>query len=77
MQLENMNELLFELSLNISRNVDAMFGIKRRFPALSQRDVPGGLGLDGPMFCCRGTNRYGFMISRSFVVKIIRGQDHS
>ncbi|XP_041370965.1 uncharacterized protein LOC121384574 isoform X2 [Gigantopelta aegis] len=41
MQPENMNKLVFELGLNISLNVDAMFGIKRRFAALSQRDVPG------------------------------------
>ncbi|XP_033729575.1 uncharacterized protein LOC117318725 [Pecten maximus] len=41
MQPENMNKILFELSLNISSDLDAMFNIQRRFPTLSQRDVPG------------------------------------
>ncbi|XP_046551245.1 uncharacterized protein LOC124260970 isoform X2 [Haliotis rubra] len=41
MQPENMNQALFELSLNISLDVDAEFGIKRKFATLSQRDVPG------------------------------------
>ncbi|XP_071097043.1 uncharacterized protein [Haliotis cracherodii] len=41
MQPENMNQALFELSLNISLDVDAEFGIKRKYATLSQRDVPG------------------------------------
>ncbi|XP_021341777.1 uncharacterized protein LOC110442470 [Mizuhopecten yessoensis] len=41
MQFENMNEILFQLSLNISSDLDAMFKIQRKFPTLSQRDVPG------------------------------------
>ncbi|XP_048776556.1 uncharacterized protein LOC125680826 isoform X2 [Ostrea edulis] len=41
MQLENMNELLFQMSLNISFELDKKYGIKRLFPTLSQRDVPG------------------------------------
>jgi len=43
MQVENMNQMLFELSLNISDDLDNRLGIKRSFKALSQRDVPGML----------------------------------
>ncbi|XP_060069747.1 uncharacterized protein LOC132549797 [Ylistrum balloti] len=41
MQPENINKILFDLSLNISSDLDALFYIKRKFPTLSQRDVPG------------------------------------
>ncbi|KAK3598273.1 hypothetical protein CHS0354_022590 [Potamilus streckersoni] len=41
MQIENMNQLLFELSLNMSFILDAQFGKRRAYPTLSQRDVPG------------------------------------
>lgn len=41
MQPENMNKILFELSLNISSDLDNMFKIQRKYPVLSQRDVPG------------------------------------
>jgi hypothetical protein len=41
MQIENMNELLLGLSLNISTDLDSMFGINRKHRVLSQRDVPG------------------------------------
>lgn len=42
MQPENMNKLVFELSLNMSINLDAQFEIlNRKFPVMSQRDVPG------------------------------------
>ena len=41
MQPENMNQLLFEMSLNISENLDQRVGKKRKFKVLSQRDVPG------------------------------------
>jgi len=45
MQPENMNALLFELSLNISLNIDNFMGIQRQYRTLSQRDVPGNDGL--------------------------------
>ena len=41
MQPENMNQLLFEMSLNISDNLDQQLGRKKKFKVLSQRDVPG------------------------------------
>ena len=41
MQPENMNEILFQMSLNISFELDKKFNIQRSFPTLSQRDVPG------------------------------------
>ena len=41
MQPENMNQLLFELSLNMSTNLDQAFDIQRQYRTLSQRDVPG------------------------------------
>ncbi|XP_062571302.1 uncharacterized protein LOC134233351 [Saccostrea cucullata] len=41
MQPENMNSLLFQMSLNMSFDLDKRFGITRLFPTLSQRDVPG------------------------------------
>ncbi|XP_052801286.1 uncharacterized protein LOC128232002 [Mya arenaria] len=41
MQPENMNQLLFELSLNISTSIDNYMGLQREYRTLSQRDVPG------------------------------------
>ncbi|XP_022328600.2 uncharacterized protein LOC111127633 isoform X2 [Crassostrea virginica] len=41
MQPENMNEILFQMSLNMSFELDKNFNIQRSFPTLSQRDVPG------------------------------------
>ena len=41
MQPENMNEILFQMSLNMSFELDKKFNIQRSFPTLSQRDVPG------------------------------------
>lgn len=41
MQPENMNEILFQMSLNMSFELDKKFNFQRSFPTLSQRDVPG------------------------------------
>ena len=41
MQPENMDQMLFEMSLNLSVNLDTMLDIERRYRTLSQRDVPG------------------------------------
>ncbi|XP_050394995.1 uncharacterized protein LOC126812577 [Patella vulgata] len=41
MQPENLNQFLFEQSLNISQQLDNVYGIQRQFKTLSQRDVPG------------------------------------
>ena len=41
MQAENADENLFQFGLSISDRLDHMFGIRRQFKTLSQRDVPG------------------------------------
>ena len=41
MQAENADENLFQFGLGISDRLDNMFGIRRQFKTLSQRDVPG------------------------------------
>ncbi|XP_046548130.1 uncharacterized protein LOC124258103 [Haliotis rubra] len=41
MQPEYFSQLLFQLSLNVSKDLDQQFGIKRTYATMSQRDVPG------------------------------------
>ena len=41
MQAENADENLFQFGLSISDRLDEMFGIRRQYKTLSQRDVPG------------------------------------
>ncbi|XP_074654954.1 uncharacterized protein LOC141908702 isoform X1 [Tubulanus polymorphus] len=41
MQFENANELFVQFGLNMSKQLDEEFGIKRQIRVVSQRDVPG------------------------------------
>ena len=41
MQAENADENLFQFGLGISDRLDSMFGIRRQYKTMSQRDVPG------------------------------------
>ena len=41
MQAENADENLFQFGLGISDRLDNMFGIRRQYKTMSQRDVPG------------------------------------
>lgn len=50
MQPENMNEILFQMSLNMSFELDKKFNFQRSFPTLSQRDVPGECLLNTNLF---------------------------
>lgn len=44
MQPEYFSQLLFQLSLNVSKDLDHQFGINRTYSTMSQRDVPGITG---------------------------------
>ena len=41
LQTDNLGDVLFEYGLELSKNLDSLFGINRTHPVLSQRDVPG------------------------------------